>query len=175
MVSFCPPSPIPTQQGQLLCDTRFAPRMVSRTGMVVIVALDFESEVGGQSVTHSECLPKAFRMEAVQVSRSLLQDSEWKHVHQEHRTDIAGKEKYAFETAFDIDAWMPEYLRVAEKDQNGWILTYRELVIRTAGNAPSTLIRNLLFTVCLPFGCLPGFFPSSSRNQGVLESQRPRG
>ncbi|KAI1258792.1 Arylsulfotransferase-domain-containing protein [Xylariaceae sp. FL1019] len=142
--------------GQVLCDARFAPWLISHSSFVTSYRV-----FKGHSWVGRPLNPPAIHLKpsngalyaswngATEIDRWILQGGGWEAVRQDQYIDLDEQEKGGFEVAFDIDDDQPDYLRVAAVDAHGRVLGYTEAVNRRIGNVRSTVVRDTAITVSM--------------------------
>ncbi|CAI6090757.1 unnamed protein product [Clonostachys chloroleuca] len=146
--------------GDVLCDVRIAPWVLYRVGAVVSYR-GFKGHWVGKPTSHinvylkpSDGVLYVSWNGDTEVSQWVLQGADWEDVSRERWMNLAARPKDGFETGFDMEEDMPEYVRVAGVAQDGRILKYSSVIKRTYGNARSpdqllTILKTILTIVKL--------------------------
>ncbi|KAI1328917.1 Arylsulfotransferase-domain-containing protein [Xylariaceae sp. FL0255] len=142
--------------GQVLCDARFAPWIISNIGMVTSYRAFKSTRWIGKPTTPpsiylqpSEGTVYSSWNGATLVRSWVLQGADWDGVRENNYEDLISQEKEGFEVAFDIEDRMPRFLRVVALDAKGEILGHTELLNREVGNAPSAWLADTVAAVVL--------------------------
>ncbi|KAI0476261.1 Arylsulfotransferase-domain-containing protein [Xylariaceae sp. FL0804] len=159
------------ESGEILCDVRIAPGLVSRWGLVTTYrAFKTRDWVATPLEPPAVFLkPSEGRMYvswngATQVRSWRVQGAEWDDLKKKtkRRSDdahvvddddearfevVLNVPKDGFETIIEMDGAMPQYLRIAAVDADGEVLGHTAVVDRFVGNAPSHFVRTIIIVV----------------------------
>ncbi|KAI1488896.1 Arylsulfotransferase-domain-containing protein [Biscogniauxia mediterranea] len=142
--------------GEVLCDFQLAPSLVARWGLVTSYRAFKTRDWTGQPSQPPAIFLKPSDGElfvswngATEVDRWVLQGAEWDDLEDERFVELKARGKEEFETGFEIDNSMPQYLRVAALGRDGKVLKHSVVLDRRVGNAPSHLVRNIVTGLCV--------------------------
>ncbi|KAI5928231.1 Arylsulfotransferase-domain-containing protein [Camillea tinctor] len=142
--------------GEVLCDFQLAPSLVARWGLVTSYRAFKTRHWTGQpsqppAIFLNPSDGKLFVSwnGATEVDRWVLQGAEWDDLEEERFVELRARGKEEFETGFEVDTSMPQYLRVAALGRDGKVLKHSEVLDRRVGNVPSHLVRNIVTGLCV--------------------------
>ncbi|KAI0018055.1 Arylsulfotransferase-domain-containing protein [Xylariomycetidae sp. FL0641] len=138
-------------EGDVMCSYQLAPWLTSRWGLVTTYRTFKSRNWVGRPKDRPDVFLNPSDGElfvswigATEVDRWVLQGAEWDDVAAEKYSEVATVKKEAFETGFPMESGMPQYLRVAAVDREGNVLSHTGIVDRYYGNAPSTLVEDVV-------------------------------
>ncbi|KAH9903522.1 Arylsulfotransferase-domain-containing protein [Xylariomycetidae sp. FL2044] len=151
----------------VLCEAEIAPWLVARWGLVTSYrAFKTKDWVGrpkeapGVFLKPSEGSLYVSWNGATEVDRWVLQGAEWDELKEEIYHELTVVKRERFETAFEIEGTVPQYLRVAAVDKRGNVIAHTEVLNSWKGNAQSTLVCDILTvaavlaSICIVVGIL---------------------
>ncbi|KAI0598638.1 Arylsulfotransferase-domain-containing protein [Biscogniauxia sp. FL1348] len=142
--------------GEVLCDFQLAPSLVARWGLVTSYRAFKTRDWTGQPSQPPAVFLNPSDGElfvswngATEVDRWVLQGAEWDDLEEERFVELKARGKEEFETGFEINNSMPQYLRVAALGRDGKVLKHSVVLDRRVGNVPSHLVRNIVTGLCV--------------------------